>query len=149
MESLLVVFLEMLHSKDIDRESILSGDTFFSREELINQFSTGVFLESIRGSRLLWQNLTGNMDSRAHSCCRTALLYALWGDNKEAEKWLGKAERFVQDLARPNYIRGLIEGSQGNLDRAKEFFTISLLGRSKKETKVRIEELMDCVDLFQ
>ena len=110
----------------------------FPKKKLIEHFSAGIGVKSVRESRLLWQQLTGSAESSAHSCCRTALVYALVADYQKSEQWLLRAEGLVQDLARPNYIRGLIKGSQRNLNMTKNYLEISLEGRAYKTTKDRI-----------
>src|SRR5262249_20340683 len=82
----------------------------------------------------------------AHSYCRSALCYAVQGNYAEAEAWLLRAEERVADLARPNYIRGLMLGSCGQINEAEAKLRSSLLGRAKDETKKRINEALEAVE---
>lgn len=116
------------------------------KTDLITHFKNSFGLAIIRTGRLTWQQISGDKEGSSHSCSRTALCYALIGDYDSAEKWLQRAEQYVSDLARPNYIRGLIQGSRGEPTAAAKYFKIALTGRALKTTKARIEQALSLTD---
>ena len=91
---------------------------------------------SLREGRLLWQKLKlavvsdTHPDAAAHSCCRTALCYALLDDRESAEEWLARADELADGLARPNFIRGLMFGSEGRVADAVAALLVALDGRA-------------------
>ena len=84
----------------------------------------------------------------AHSRCRTAC-YAVQGHYGKAESWLRRADKLVGDLARPSYIRGLIDGARGDLAGAEARFKESLRGRAKRVTQSRIAEAAEAAGQLQ
>ncbi|MBF5043165.1 hypothetical protein FGE12_12270 [Aggregicoccus sp. 17bor-14] len=103
-------------------------------------------LAVIREARGMWQRLAGDAESTAHSFCRSAICYAVAGDYDQAEAWLVRAEKLVSDLARPNFIRGLMLGAQGQEDGARHMLESSLSGRAKKVTKERIQGALKALE---
>ncbi|MBW2255210.1 MAG: hypothetical protein JRI25_11500 [Deltaproteobacteria bacterium] len=117
-----------------------------AKEAIIGATKRSRSLSAIRSVRKLVQRVKGTSESTAHSCCRTALCHALAGDYERAELWLLDAERFMGDLTRPNHIRGLMAGANGNPTRAAQLLTQSLDGRAKAVTKDRVREAIALVE---
>jgi hypothetical protein len=119
---------------------IVSLPSMLTKQAIIAFFKSNGSLYAIRASRGIFSRLFRTREHTAHSYCRTALCYAVQGKYEKAEVWLLSAEERVGDLARPNYVRGLMLGAQGRLDEAAKKLFQSLQGRAKKETKERIAE---------
>lgn len=64
------------------------------------------------------------------------------GEYRKAEEWLGDAEMLVSDLARPNFIRGMMLGAQGRDELAVVKLSMAIQGRAKAVTKERIHEVL-------
>ena len=111
---------------------------------IIAAFTSGNVLAVIRTARKWWQQIkpSGDNESTAHSCCRAALAYAVQGEYGKAEEWLADAETLVDDLARPNFIRGMMFGAKGETDCAVTALLKALQGRAKAVTKERIREVL-------
>jgi tetratricopeptide (TPR) repeat protein len=125
---------------------ILSLPSGLSKQAIIDFFKANGSLSAVRGLRGLWSRVFRDREHTAHSYCRTALCYAVQGEYVQAESWLKSAEERVGDLARPNYIRGLMLGAQGQLDKAATLLAASLRGRAKEETKARINEAIETLE---
>ena len=124
---------------------MLSSSTPFpvlEKKLIMEAFKDNSSLKLVREARLLYQRLKGTKESSSHSCSRTALCYALIGEFNTAEKWLKEAEKYISDLARPHYIRGLIEGSNGNQASAISHLERALLERANQATKLRINNAL-------
>jgi tetratricopeptide (TPR) repeat protein len=124
---------------------ILSLPRTMTKEAIITFFQSNGSLYAIRTTRGLVSRLFKSREHTAHSFCRTALCYAVQGNYEEAESWLKSAEERVGDLARPNYIRGLMLGAQGRLADGEARFKESLTGRCKDETRARINEAAEAL----
>jgi hypothetical protein len=122
---------------------ILSLPRALTKQAIVAFFRADGTLYAIRVTRGIVSRAFKEREHTAHSYCRTALCYAVQGKYDEAEPWLRSAEELVADLARPNYIRGLMLGAQGRLDAAEARLRESLGGRAKAETKARITEAID------
>jgi hypothetical protein len=119
-----------------------------SKSAIIAVFREHRLLYAIRTGRGVFSAVFYGKEHTAHSYCRSALCFAVRGDYVEAEAWLKSAEQKVGDLARPNYIRGLICGAQGQLHDAAMRLKASLNGRAKPETKERIRHALSTAEQF-
>jgi hypothetical protein len=117
-----------------------------TKQAIIAFFKSNGSLYTIRATRGIFSRLFKDREHTAHSYCRTALCYAVQGNYEKAESWLLSAEERVADLARPNYIRGLMLGAQDQLDEGAKKFAQALEGRAKKETKERIGEAIGALN---
>lgn len=124
---------------------VLSLPKTLTRQTIISFFQSNGGLYTIRMTRGIVSRLLKEREHTAHSYCRTALCYAVQGNYEEAESWLQSAEELVGDLARPNFIRGLMLGAQGQLESAADSLKKSLQGRAKTETKRRITEAIEVI----
>jgi hypothetical protein len=115
-----------------------------TKDAIIAMFGSDNRLAAIRTARKWWQQIkpSGDKESTAHSCCRAALAYAVQGQYEKAEEWLADADTLVHDLARPNFIRGMMFGAQGRTDIAVTMLSKALQGRAKDVTKARIQEVL-------
>lgn len=127
----------------------LSLPRTLTKQAIIKFFRSNGSLYAIRMARGVVSRVFKEREHTAHSYCRTALCYAVQGNYKEAQSWLESAEELVADLARPNYIRGLMLGAQSQLDGAETKFKECLQGRAKHETKARIAEALDATAMLR
>lgn len=115
-----------------------------TKAAIIAMFKSGNALGAIRTVRKWYQLIkpSGDKETAAHSCCRAAIAYAVQGQYDKAEEWLVDAEALVPDLARPNFIRGMMFGAQGKTGVAATALSKSLQGRAQDVTKERIREVL-------